>query len=118
MLPSSVFHCRIRYNRSYIVDIFSSNCPEVLSTTKTGVCGNPRLWCIKRCWLLYCYEVLFKNFETWRLGWDSDDFSGNKENEHLRRKSKNDLLKHCLEYFEMVVVSVYEMLKMVYVTTI
>ena len=101
------------YNRSYIVDIFSEVAAlEVLSTTKTGGFGGNPSYGVSRdvgyCIVMKCYS---KTLKQWRLGWDSDDFLETKENEHLRRKSKNDLLKHCLGYFKMVVVSVYEMHK-------
>ena len=40
------------------------------------------------CIVMKCYS---KTLKQWRLGWDTDDVLENKENEHLRRKSKNDL---------------------------
>ena len=104
-----------RYNRSYIVDIFSEVAAlELLSKTKSGGFVEILDYGVSRD-VGYCYIVVMKCYsktlKQWRLGWDTDDVLENKENEHLRRKSKNDLLKHCLEYFKMVVASVYEMHK-------
>ena len=102
-----------RYNRSYIVDIFSEVAAlEVLSTSKNEGFVEILDYGVSRdvgyCIVMRCYS---KTLKQWRLGWDNDEFSVKKENENLRRKSKNDLLKQCLEYFKMVVASVYEMHK-------